>query len=59
VGATRDRRGQCGRAFSSIAGEDIEGLEPVQAIADRILGDGLRPLPCFVEAAMRECLAAR
>jgi hypothetical protein len=59
VGATRARRGQCGRAFRSIAGEDIEGLEPVQAIADRVLGDGLRPLPSFVEAAMRECLAAR
>lgn len=59
VGATRARRGQCGRAFRSIAGDDIDGLKPVQAIADRVLGDGRRCLPGFVEAAMRECLAAR
>jgi hypothetical protein len=59
VGATRARRGQCGRAFSGIAGEDIQGLEPVQAIADGVLGSGLRPLPHFVEAAMKECLAAQ
>ncbi len=59
VGATRARRAQCGRAFTSIAGDDIDGLDPVQAIADHVLGDGRRPLPPFVQAAMRDCLAVR
>jgi hypothetical protein len=59
VGATRERRAQCGRAFTGIAGDDVEGLEPVQAIADRMLRTGPRPLPRFVQAAMEECLAAR
>jgi hypothetical protein len=58
VGAT-GRRAQCGRAFRGIAGDDVEGLEPVQAIADQILGDGFRPLPRFVRAAMEDCLASR
>jgi len=58
VGATRARRAQCGRTFTSIAGHDIEGLEPVQAIAEQVLGHGRRPLPRFVQAAMTDCLAA-
>jgi len=59
VGATRARRAQCGRAFRGIAGDEIEGLEPVQAIADQMLRGGLRPLPRFVQTAMEDCLAAR
>ncbi len=59
VGANRARRAQCGRAFTSIAGDDLGGLEPVQAIADQVLGHGGRPLPRFVQTAMRDCLAVR
>jgi len=57
VGASPCGKLPAGRVFTGLAGEDVvEVLDGVQAIADQLLGDGIRPVPRFVHSAMNACL---
>jgi hypothetical protein len=57
VGASPGRRAECGRAFASLAGSDVDRiLGPVEAIATQLLGNGAGPVPQFVRRAMRRCM---
>jgi hypothetical protein len=57
VGASPARRAECGRAFASLAGSDVDRiLGPVETIATQLLGDGAGSVPQFVRRAMRRCL---
>jgi hypothetical protein len=57
VGAGECGRGPAGRVFTGLAGDDMDQvLDAVEAVAAELLGDGDRPLPHFVHAAMDGCL---
>jgi hypothetical protein len=59
VGAGECGRDAAGRVFSGLAGSERamdQALDAVEGLADELLGDGNRPLPPFVHAAMDGCL---
>jgi hypothetical protein len=57
VGAAPCGNGPTGRVFTGLAGDDVDAvLDAVEAVADQLLGDGVRTLPRFAHAAMDECL---
>jgi len=60
VGAGECGREPAGRVFTGLAGEHMDQvLDAVEMVADELLGDGVRPLPHFVHAAMDGCLPRR
>ncbi len=57
VGAGECGKGSAGRVFRGLAGDNMDRvLDAVEAVAGELLGDGARPLPHFVHAAMDDCL---
>ena len=57
VGAGECGKGSAGRVFAGLAGDHMDQvLDAVEAVAGELLGDGVRPLPHFVHAAMDNCL---
>jgi hypothetical protein len=58
VGAGQCGKRPAGRVFSRLAGEHMDTvLDAVEDIAGELLGDGVRPLPPFVHAAMDQCFS--
>jgi len=56
VGSSPAGRSESGRVFVDLAGDDVDAvLDSVQDIADQLVGDGVHPLPRFVQRAMAEC----
>ena len=57
VGAGECGRESAGRVFAGLAGDHMDQvLDSVEAVADELLGDGVRPMPHFVHDAMLGCL---
>jgi len=60
VGTAPCGKGPTGRVFAGLAGDDMDAvLDAVEAVADQLLGDGVRPLPRFVHRSMNDCLRRR
>ena len=60
VGTAYCGKGPTGRIFAGLAGDDMGAvLDAVEAVADQLLGDGVRPLPRFVHRSMNDCLRRR
>jgi hypothetical protein len=57
VGAGQCGRRPAGRVFTRLAGDHMDAvLDAVEGVAGELLGDGERPMPTFVHAAMDDCL---